>query len=86
MLQCSTYTTSSTSSRCQNDATLWLIAPDGERVPGCYVCESHAQKILAEYEFHSVEFPELAGWTAQPIDEYGRIIEPIEEEVVPLGE
>jgi hypothetical protein len=37
--------------RCEfdHDATVYLIAPDGERIPGGGSCAFHAERVITEY-------------------------------------
>jgi hypothetical protein len=35
--------------RCRLNATHWLLGPDGELVPGAYLCEDHAHECVDEY-------------------------------------
>jgi len=35
--------------RCPETATHWLVHPDGELNPGGHVCETHGNKIIAEF-------------------------------------
>jgi hypothetical protein len=35
--------------RCTTPADVWLVAPDGHKVPGCWYCQKHANVIIAEY-------------------------------------
>lgn len=44
--QCSHY---EAKQRCTNRATVWIAAPDGKLVPGCYVCREHGEACVTEY-------------------------------------
>jgi hypothetical protein len=35
--------------RCQEKGTVWLIAPDGKKNPGGYMCKAHGEGIVSEY-------------------------------------
>ena len=39
-----------TGSRCTAPAAVWLRAPDGKLVPGCYYCRRHANATVSEYQ------------------------------------
>jgi hypothetical protein len=47
---------------CVEQATRWLIHPDGGRNPGGYVCQDCADKILSEYRDKLGE-----SWSTVPI-------------------
>lgn len=53
--------------QCLERALFWIVAPDGERVPGSGYCKAHGLKVINELADKSAEI-----WTLQPIDEYGR--------------
>jgi len=57
------------SQRCTNAATVWLHAPDGRKVPGCWYCQQHANAIVTEYREKLNEV-----WTARKIDNLGGLI------------
>ena len=65
-MQCTHYNNQITSTRCQNAATFWLHSPDGEKVPGSYVCTYHAQAVVSEYAAKLGQ-----NWTAVPINKLG---------------
>lgn len=66
-MQCSHYDGSDDDRmRCPHEATLWLQSPDGEKVPGCWVCPQCASATMAEYREKLDET-----WTAIPIDQLG---------------
>ena len=46
-MQCSKYW--ATGRRCQRDAEVWLIQPDGKRNPGGYLCRNHGEAVVSEY-------------------------------------
>ena len=48
--------------RCRNDATEWLIQPNGTKNPGGYVCREHAEAIITEYAAKLGEY-----WTTVPL-------------------
>jgi hypothetical protein len=56
--------------RCTKNATHWLHAPDGRKVPGCWYCEQHATACVDEYREKLGEV-----WTARPIDHLGNLVE-----------
>ena len=35
--------------RCPERATVRIHAPDGQEVPGCWMCTAHAAAVVAEY-------------------------------------
>lgn len=54
------------SQKCKSEATVWLCGPDGHKVPGCWLCQPHADAIITEYRDKLSE-----EWTARPIDGLG---------------
>ena len=34
---------------CKNKVTGWIVAPDGDDVPGGWSCEYHANLVVSEY-------------------------------------
>ena len=54
---------------CRERALFWLVAPDGQRVPGCAQCPPHGRSVVDEYKLKLGEV-----WALQPIDEYGDMV------------
>jgi len=50
---------------CQNDATVFYVAPDGEQVPGAGACDMHARRTVLEYRDKMGEV-----WTLRPVCEH----------------
>ena len=48
--------------RCDNLATVWIVAPDGKDVPGAWECEGCASPMIAEYREKLGE-----KWTMRPL-------------------
>ena len=57
---------------CPKEASHWLRC-NGDKVPGSWVCEDCARRILAEYTTKLL--PEEGVWDAIPIDELGEPVE-----------
>lgn len=55
--------------RCTDAATVWLCSPDGERVPGSWLCHYHAEAAIREYAAKLGE-----AWMARPIDDLGNLV------------
>ena len=53
-------------SRCRSNASVWILAPDGKRVPGAWVCLPHGKATHDEYKEKLGE-----EWPLQPVDENG---------------
>ena len=49
--------------RCQKEADMALICPDGKQCPGGWFCQSHAQEITKEYQEKLGEM-----WIAKKMD------------------
>ena len=72
MTMCSHYTTTApgvwvNAVRCRNEATVYLIQPDGKPNPGGAYCEAHGTAIITEYGEKLRQC-----WTLTPCDQYGR--------------
>lgn len=47
---------------CAKEATLRIYNPEGKAVPGCWMCEQHAQAVVSEYKAKLGQ-----EWTAKPV-------------------
>jgi len=68
-MQCSTYRTNATDSRCKEKATLWLLHPDGSRNPGGYCCKEHGEAVIKEYAEKLKEY-----WMSEEINNNGQVV------------